>query len=126
MPKRAAPGDRAAIEAALTPTLRAALDELRELFDIENWQATQLAPVFQTAAALRRAAVLVRERDMDPDDAVEEAAKEFGLRPYTIHSRCDRWPTDSRQGTHYACCAGELVDAMVSAQADDPPPEATE
>jgi hypothetical protein len=96
MPKRAR-GDRAAIEAALTPTLAAALQELRELLDVWHWQATPLAPPFQAAACVIRAAELVRQ-GRAPGDALHAAASELGLERETVRSWARRWAAASREG----------------------------
>lgn len=101
MPKRAAPGDRAAIEAALTPTLAAALDELRELLDVRDWTRTPLAPPFQAAACILEGARLVREGHA-PGEALHVAADRLGLERETVRSWCRRWPDASREKVHVA------------------------
>lgn len=95
MPRRAAAGNRAAIEAALSPSMLAALEELRELLDIADWQRSGLAAPFQTAAVIRRAEAMVRG-GAAPGEAVLAAAGELGLEPDTLKSRVRRWSEDSR------------------------------
>ena len=96
MPKRAAPGDRARIEAALSPVLRAALEELRELFDLPDWQAViPIGQVFQTAAAILRMAEHIRG-GMAPTAALDRAADELGIERETIRYRARAWSEQSR------------------------------
>ena len=96
MPRRAAPGDRRAIEAALGPSLRAALQELRELFDVECWQLSPLGPVFQVAAALLVAEGLEEREGMSRFAAITLAAVSLGLDPDAVRKRVGRWPRESR------------------------------
>jgi hypothetical protein len=91
MPRRAAPGNRDRIEGALTPTLRAALEELRELFDIRgDWQATGIAAPFQAAACVLLAAERVRAGEA-PHSGLTAAAAHLGLSDETVRSWCVRW-----------------------------------
>jgi hypothetical protein len=96
MPKRAEPGERERLEAALTPSLRAALHELRELLDVWDWQASPLAAPFQQAAAILEAVRVVDTRAAAEKDALEVAAARLGLSADTLRSRARRWPDDSR------------------------------
>src|SRR5690606_26756213 len=96
MPTRAAPGDREQLEAALTPSLRAALQELRVLHDVDDWQASPLGPPFQQAAALLRAARIVDREGCPPRMALDRAAVSLGLSPETVAARASRWPRASR------------------------------
>lgn len=95
MPRRATPGDEAAIRAALSPTLAAALDELRELLDIVDFQQTTLGPPFQCAAAVLLAADLCRA-GAAPGEALHEAADRLGLERETVRSWARRWSAASR------------------------------
>jgi hypothetical protein len=101
VPRRAAPGNRAALEAALTPSLLAALEELRELLDLHDWRRTPLAPPFQAAAAVLEAARLVRE-GYAPGDALHVAADRLGLERETVRSWARRWTAASRRKVQHA------------------------
>jgi hypothetical protein len=91
MPRRAAGGNRARIEAALSPSLRAALRELRTLFGLgAHWEDSPLGPPFEFAAAILRAGELVAA-GMAPTAALDKAAGELGLSHDTIRSRARRW-----------------------------------
>lgn len=94
MPRRAAPGNRDRIEAALSPTLRAALEELVELFLVDDWQRSGLAPVFQEAAAVLEARR--QEGCLSDKDAADAAAIRLGLSPDTVRSRFRDWYRESR------------------------------
>jgi len=98
MPRRAAPGDEAAILAALSPSLRAALFELRELLDLDDWQATAAGPLFQAAGAMLKAIEFARQ-GVAPTTALNLAADHLGLERDTVASRVRRWSEGSR---HYA------------------------
>lgn len=102
--KRAAPGRRDRIEAALSPDLRAALGELCQLLKVRDWQLTPLGPPFQAAAAVLFAAELVRD-GMAPTAALEYAAAHLDLEPETLRSWARRWPADSRGAT---CTQGSV------------------
>jgi len=96
VPRRASPGHAARIERALSPGLRAALLELRELLDVDaGWQATPLGPPFVTAACILRAAQMART-GAAPGEALLAAAREMDLEPDTIKSRVARWSERSR------------------------------
>ncbi len=95
MPRRAAPCDRAAVEAALTPALRAALLELAELLNVWDWRFSPLAAPFEHAGVVLAAVELVR-RGVAEKDAVAAASIELGISPETSRSRGRRWPRDSR------------------------------
>ena len=104
MPRRAAPGDRAAIEAVLarTPlpeaTLLDALELLREISNIRDWRLSPLADAFTHTAIVLRAAELV-QGGMAVKDAADSASRELGVSPETTRSRGRRWPRDSRGAT---------------------------
>jgi hypothetical protein len=101
MARRAAPGRRDRLEAVLAgavlpdPTLRGALEFMRELLDLHDWQETPLAPPFQTAAAVLRAGELVAG-GVAPTAALDIAAVELDLNPETLRSRVARWSGESR------------------------------
>jgi hypothetical protein len=101
MAKRAAPGNRDRLEAALSPTLLAALEEMRVLFDVWDWQETPLAPGFQFAAAVLRAAELVGD-GMAATAALDMAATELGLSHDTVRSWARRWSKASRAKVQHA------------------------
>jgi hypothetical protein len=84
------------MERALTPTLAAALGELRELMNIMDWRQSPLAGPFTQAAILLLAAELVAERGYSESEAVDAAAIRCGVSPETARSRAKRWPRDSR------------------------------
>jgi hypothetical protein len=93
MPPRAHPGDPEAIRAALSPGLRASLDELRTLFDLppgDGWTRTPLGPVFTTAAVLREVQCRVEAGTPGPE-AVREAARHLGVSRHTVDNRLVRW-----------------------------------
>lgn len=102
MPKRAAPGNRDRIEAALTPQLAAALNEMRELLDVVNWTRTPLCAPFQQAATLLLAAKLVEAGECCESDAIDRAAIALGLSEHTARSRARRWSETSRDHMQYA------------------------
>lgn len=120
MPRRASPGDRDRIEAALSPSLRAALHELRELLDIRDWQRSGLAAPFQTAAVVQRASEMVRG-GAAPTEALLAAASELDLEPDTVKSRARRWSADSRHNAPARTDRG--VSDLVEEAADTPPSE---
>jgi hypothetical protein len=96
MPRRAQPGHRDAIEASLTPAMRAALDELRALLNVWDWQCSPLCAPFTQAAILLRAAQLVEAGECSEKDAIDRAAIMLGCSSDTARSRARRWPRDSR------------------------------
>jgi hypothetical protein len=98
MPKRAEPGDGERLEAALSPSLRAALVELRELFMLHDWQRSGIAPVFQEAACLLEAERLVRAGGISEKDAIDAAAVRLGLSGDTTRTRFRDWYRESRRG----------------------------
>lgn len=97
MPVRARPGDRAAVEAALTPSLRAALEEACRLLEVrpDGWQATPLQQVFETCAVLLEAARIRAARRCSARNALESAATRLGVPALTVRNRTDRWSTES-------------------------------
>jgi hypothetical protein len=101
MPRRGAIGNRAAIEAALSPSLLAALEELRILLDVHDWRRTPLAPPFQAAACILEGARLVREGHA-PGEALHVAADRLGLERETVRSWCRRWTDASRGNVQHA------------------------
>jgi hypothetical protein len=96
MPRRASPGHRDRLEAALTPELAAALDELRALLNVWDWQSSPLCAPFTQAAVVLMAAQLVADGACSEKDALDRAAIVLGVAPDTVRSRARRWPTDSR------------------------------
>jgi hypothetical protein len=118
MPRRAAPGRRDRIEAALTPTLRSALEQLRELFDIRgDWQATGIAAPFQAAACVLLAAERVRAGEA-PHSALTAAAAHLGLSDETVRSWCVRW---SVRNAHTA--GGTTAVSLIADAATALPPD---
>ena len=103
MPRRAAPGHRAKLEEALSPSLRAALEEMRVLFDVVDWRQTPLGPPFQAAAAILEAARL-RRGGMSATKALHVAACRLGVEADTVRSWATRWSADSRG--HFARTGG--------------------
>lgn len=89
------------MEAELTPLLRDALDELRELLDVEDWTTTQIAPPFQVAACVLCAAKLVRS-GLAPTKALDTAAAHLELEVEAVRSRATRWSKASRRHVHNA------------------------
>jgi hypothetical protein len=123
VPRRAAPGNRAALEAALTPSLLAALEELRELLDVVDWTRTPLAPPFQAAACILEGARLVKEGHA-PGDALHVAADRLGLERETVRSWCRRWPEASRGNVHNARAPRSSTPAsLVRDAVQDPEPK---
>jgi hypothetical protein len=97
MPKRARPGNRGALEAALTPSLLAALDELRELLNVHDWRTVPaVAATFTQAAVVLRAAQMVEAGVCSEKDAIDHASIALGVSPDTVRSRAKRWHRDSR------------------------------
>lgn len=96
MPRRAQHGHRGRLEAALTPTLLAALEELRELLNIHDWQDSVLCAPFQQSAVVLSAANMVAGGVCSAKDALEHAAIALGVSADTTRSRAKRWPRDSR------------------------------
>jgi hypothetical protein len=118
VPRRAAPGDRAAIEAALTPELRASLEELRTLLNVADWQEVPaLAQLFQQAACLLLAAEYVDRDGLAERDALDAAAIALDLSWNTVRSRAKRWPKDSRRQLR-ALCTRPSEDAGCSLQTE--------
>lgn len=97
MPRRAASGDRRAIEAALSPSLRAALEDLREILNVDDWQLSPLGPVFQ-ATAVTMVADRLEQEGASPTPALELASFALGMPPTTSRDRASRWPRESRRG----------------------------
>jgi len=125
MPRRASPGHAARIEGALSPGLRAALLELRELLDVDaGWQETPLGPVFVTAACILRAAQMARG-GAAPGEALLAAARELGLEAETVKTRAARWSERSR--VHYERARKRPgVASLVADAAQTPPPPRNE
>lgn len=100
MPRTAQAANPAALEAALPPSLRAALAELKELFNVwpGGWPDTPLGPVFSQAAVLYRAREIVRSSGVGARAALLRAASELGVAYETARSRGRRWPAVSRDG----------------------------
>jgi hypothetical protein len=97
MPRRARPGNRAALEGALTPTLASALGELRELLNIMDWRTVSaVAAVFGQAAVVLHASEMVEAGVCSEKDAIDAAAIALGVSPDTVRSRARRWHHDSR------------------------------
>jgi hypothetical protein len=96
MPKRAAPGNRQRLEAALSCELRVALEQARELLNIHDWRVSPLAAPFQQCAVVLAAARLVAAGESSEKDALDAAAISLGISPDTVRSRSRRWPRDSR------------------------------
>jgi len=122
MPRRASPGRADRIERALSPGLKAALLELRELLDVDaGWQATPLGPPFVTAACILRAAEKARA-GAAPGEALLAAARELELEPDTIKSRVARWSARSRV-QHAPAKKRPGVASLVRDAAEAPPPK---
>ncbi|MDH5761266.1 MAG: hypothetical protein OEZ65_17010 [Gemmatimonadota bacterium] len=113
MPKRAAPGDRELIEAALSDELHRALATLCNLLDIPfgliakdkaGWQGTILQDVIETAAVLERARHH-QSLGLAADPALRRACEELGIPHKTVVNRLDRAYRASRvrlpADTHY-------------------------
>lgn len=123
MPPRARPGERELLEKALTPSLRAALQELRVLLDVDDWQRSPLGPPFAAVAVLLRASVLIRE-GVAKVAALDRAAVELGISADTVRSRVRRWAAESRPSFRYApCTAEEMATSLGDASTPPPPPE---
>ena len=74
-----------------------ALEALRELMDVSDWQeVASVAAVFQQTACLLRAAEYVND-GMATKDARDRAAIEFDLSWDTVRARAKRWSKDSRR-----------------------------
>lgn len=116
MPRRGNPGNREMIDAALSPSLLLALEEMRELLDIDDWQRTPLAAPFQCAAAILEGARLVGE-GIAPTEAVYLAADRLGLERETVKSWATRWSAASR--VHYAHAKGRVSVASLVREAHD-------
>lgn len=111
MPRRAEPGDRARLEAALTEPLRDALEEMRELLNVADWQHSPLGPPFQQCAVVLVAARLIASGRSEKD-APELAAIELGIKPDTARARSRKWPRESRRtlSTPTATPAADTLD----------------
>jgi len=96
MPRRAAPGNEAAILAVLTDQHRTALEDAQEILNIWNWQLSPLAPIYQQVAVTLLAARMIAAGEVSEKDAVDQAALTLGLSPDTARSRARRWPVESR------------------------------
>jgi hypothetical protein len=103
VPRRAQPGHRVAIEAALTPVLLEAVEELRELLNIRDWQQSPLSAPFTQAAVVLAAAERVAAGECSESDALDAAAIALGVSTDTVRSRARRWPRDSR-----SLCTGRV------------------
>jgi hypothetical protein len=97
VPPRATPGDRAALERALGPELRATLRRLEELLGLRpgGWQRSALGPVFTQAAVLLESARLQVEEGMKETPSLKEAARSLGVRVETVRSRSRAWFRES-------------------------------
>lgn len=97
MPRRAAPGDAAAILAALPPDVRVFLAAARERFNVHDWQASPLGPVFTHWAVLVLADTLEAD-GTSPTAALDLASFALGVAPTTSRYRSAHWPDESRRG----------------------------
>ena len=101
MPRRASPCHREAVESILAtarlpePTLRGALELMRELADLFDWRVSPLAAGFEHCAVVLRAAELVTE-GLSEKDALDAASIQLGVAVETTRSRGRRWPSESR------------------------------
>ena len=99
MPKRTGDlSDRQAVERALSPVLRLALEELRELGNVEDWRRTPLGPVFEFGAVAVEARRLEAEEGTSTSAARDLAALTLRIDQNTAKSRAQRWPKASRRG----------------------------
>lgn len=96
MPRRADPGDREAVEAALGAKNRAALSRFCSTLGVprERWQAVPfLQQLFSTVAVIRLAAQL-RETEENgvtsTRGAIERAGRRLDVAPDTVRSRIRR------------------------------------
>jgi hypothetical protein len=93
---KARAGDRTAIEAALSPALRAALDEMCALLEIprDRWQAVPaLRAAFETAAVIREGRRLFRRPGFTTAQMLcdEIAADTLGVESAAVETRRRRW-----------------------------------
>lgn len=98
MAKHAAAVNQDQVAAALSPTLRAAIEEIVELCDLgDGVVAIQSIEVtFATAAAAGIARRLQEDEGLSRRAAVERAAAIVGLEPETLRSRLEKWPRRAR------------------------------
>lgn len=101
MPPRAAPAHREAIEAALPPDLRAALEQMRATLDVQDWTRVPLFQPFAAVAAVEHAAALVAA-GCGYRDALLRTSAHLGIPEETLRSWTRRWPRQSRRGVHSA------------------------
>jgi hypothetical protein len=77
--------------------MAAALEEIRELLNLHDWQGCPaVAATFQQAAVVLTAADLVSSGRCSEKDSVDIAAIGLGISPDTARSRAKRWPRASR------------------------------
>ncbi len=98
MAKHAAAKYQDRVEAALSPTLRAAIEEIGELCGLGDGAAEiqSIEVTFTTAAAAKLARRLEEEEGLSRRKAIEEAAGMVGLDPDTLRSRLEKWPRRAR------------------------------
>ena len=90
--------DRAAVEAALPPRLRAALVELCELLGVrrDGWHRTPLEPMFTAAAAVALAARIRAESGLSLARAADRAASLLGLTRDQVRYRLSKLEDSTR------------------------------
>lgn len=102
MPRRSPRGNRARIEAELSPAQLATIEEACLLFGVrrERWQRLEaLAVAMETAACCRLAERLQAERALSWSRAIVGAAVQLGLEPDTIRGRVAAWRRANRGAT---------------------------
>ncbi len=89
------PGDRDAIEAALSPAELAGLRSVCATLGVpvDRWQSiVALQQVFETTAVMRLAEQITIEDGRNRKAAIFEAALRLGVHPDTARTRLERWP----------------------------------
>lgn len=88
--------DRGAIEAALTPTQRVALEEICAVLGVPTTRWLSVPPlrnVFETVAVMAAAASIQRAEGGSSEGALLTAALRLGVGPEAAARRATRWIT---------------------------------